>query len=732
MDKRTNQPVRVRLSKDAGVTNPEKLNVYVVDSSGKVIEEAPFKGYDVALKTPKQVLHAGGKLYIGAAFSKEAGIRQLTERHLLKSKAFEVGLQFNRENIVELIKVPRGIDIDFFPFRFCHITGHLNKFFNIDGQNKKHAVCHARVSIYEVDRFHFVLPNIPDYVVVDIRDWFRKTLREKVQLEIQPPIPPRPIVRAATPVIKDNLPLRLLKANQKLSNELKLKALPALPDEVQASLLSDSLQVVQSAIAANYRILYPYFCLYPLYHHWFYSKQLINTVESDCNGKFDTWYLILDNDQPDVYIKVEVLHEGNWVTVYDPGLPCGTRWDYACGTDINITLTDPRVAPCSCTPLEGDIVYVRRVGNGTSIRKIALHEASAQTPSPFSDVRGLTNNTGVEGNNYVSPFTQAFDFYVKFGDGFPNATTTHYRWKYRRITNQDLGDLPLGDFDFQQGPLSKAYTYPGDFMGTEVFYTGLFTMDQTVGSGKIYKIPNADAVVATGVAGARWETDDTASIRVNASGLPGGLYEFVMELTDSAGNTQAVSESVFQVDSLMASPPNPQSIPALSVDPEYLVRNLVGNVIGFRFLLRIDNDATSCEIFDAIVRSDTGSGTTTDTICGFATYNHLSPGQVLFRFDAHQPRNYAKYDFNVTKGNGTPGAAANVSGQVPEPSHIIIVNGVPANYQLSRTVANLLGSCTQAAFAENLYVTAYHTNGSERVHPYDSGDTAAFAIEPDA
>lgn len=725
-------PVRLRLSKEAGIANPERLRVYVVDTNGKVIEEAPFKGNEAALNTSKQVLHSGGKLYVGAAYSKDTGIRQLTERHLLKSKAFEVGLNFNRENIVDLVRLPGHLDLEFFPFRFCHITGHLSKYFNIDGQNKKHPVCHARVSLYEVDRFNFVLPDIPDYVVVDIRDWFRKTLREKVQLDIIPPIPPRPIVRAATPKAKDSLPLRLLKPDQKLTNELKLKALPALSEELQAGLQSEALDVVQQSILANYKILYPYFCLYPLYHHWFYTKQLISTVESDCNGKFDAWYLILDNDQPDVYVKVEVLYEGNWVTVYDPGLPCGTRWNYACGSDINITLTDTRVAPCSCTPLEGEIVFVRRVGNGTSIRKIALHASSAQTPSPFADVRGLTNNTGVEGNNYVSPFTQAFDFFVKFGDGFPGSTVSHYRWKYRRITNQDLGALPLGDFDYQQGPLSKAYTYPGDFMGTEVFYTGLYEMDQTVGSGKIYRIPNADAVAATGVAGARWEADDTASIRVNAAGMAGGVYEFVLELCDNAGNTQVVSDSVFQVDSLLTSPPNPLSTPAGSIDPAYLVRNGVGNVIGFRFLLRIDNEATSCEIFDAVVRSDSGAATTTDTICGFATYNHLSPGQVLFRFDAHQPRNYAKYAFNVTKGNGTPGAAANVSGQVPEPSHIILVNGSLTNYQLSRTVPNLLGSCSQAAFAENIYVTAYHTNGSERVWQYDSSDTAAFAIEPDA
>ncbi len=45
-------------------------------------------------------------------------------------------------------------------------------------------------------------------------------------------------------------------------------------------------------------------------------------------------------------------------------------------------------------------------------------------------------------------------------------------------------------------------------------------------------------------------------------------------------------------------------------------------------------------------------------------------------------------------------------------------------------LANLLGSCDEAAFAETLYVWAFHTNGTSRLENYDSSYVAAFAVKP--
>ncbi|MCH5688304.1 hypothetical protein LWM68_31010 [Niabella sp. W65] len=54
---------------------------------------------------------------------------------------------------------------------------------------------------------------------------------------------------------------------------------------------------------------------------------------------------------------------GAWETVYRPAIACNTRWDYVCGSEINISITDPRVTP-NCGPaLSGEAVWIRSIGN---------------------------------------------------------------------------------------------------------------------------------------------------------------------------------------------------------------------------------------------------------------------------------------------------------------------------------------------------------------------------------
>jgi hypothetical protein len=726
MEKETNSPVIVRLAKEAGTATPEKLRVYVVDSEGNTIEEASFKGYEARLKTDKATLHGRSKIYIGSELPKELGKVTVTEKLLKKSGAFEAVLHVSEANVIDIFRLPSDID-NYFRWRSCRVTGHLNKNFIIDGTLRNLPVCHARVHICEVDPIHIKWPVLPDIIFVDIRNRFRKIFQQKVELTPKPRIPD-PIGPVAG--VKQNLPLRMLKASSRAIDDVKVKALPTLSEQVQNGLLSDDILTVKETIRLNYRILYPYFCYWPLYYHWFYSCEEIATVYTDCNGKFESWYFIYNTtDQPDIYIWVEVCINGNWVTVYRPNIPCNTWWDYTCGSDINITLSHPGIKPCVCAPLPGSIVWVKRVGNGTSIRNIALHPSAASTPSPFADVRGLTNSTGVEGNNYVSPFTYDFAYYIQFGDGFPSATVTHFRWKYRRIANAGLGAV-TDSFHAQEGALTKSYTYQGtNASGDTVFYTGTLPLDVTLPGGKIYKIPHVEASVDTGIPTAEWD-QDTASLHVDASGMTNGLYEYVLELCDAAGNTQVVADPVFQVDSLLPSPPNSASIPARDVDSQYLIRNTAGNVIGFRFLIRIDNDKTTCAIGDATVLNMGGTGSTTDTECGFAQYQDRATGNMLLRFDADQPHRYASYSFYVEKGNNSPISAAGSSGQVPEPATTVTVNGSLTSYQVLVPLNTLLGSCTRASFAEHLSVTAWHTNGSQRIYQYDDSDIASFAIEP--
>lgn len=718
------KPLAVTLSEAAGIKKTEHLRVYAVGDTGKIIEQAAFKGLTAVFKTP-EVTKGNAKLYIAGSIPKELNAGKITERQLIRAGAYSVIKNLRIDNEIIVHRLPHDFT-EFLPFRFCRITGHLNKNFIIDSETRKLPVCDARVHICEVDPILILRPYIPDHIIIDIRDRFRLISDEFKRTGLIPKPVPEPI----RPIeFKPKINLRTIDKKNSLLKAAQLHSMPTISNEVLQNLSSNSLEVVKESLYNNYKILYPYFCLWPIFWPWLYFKHEIATVYTDCNGAFEAWYHHFGNaDQPDIYIWVEICINGTWTTVYRPSIPCHTRWNYVCGTDISITLTDPRIPLCVCDPLPGSIVWVKRAGNGTSIRRIALHAASGSTPSLFADCRGLTNSTGVEGNSYVSPFSQSFPLYVQFGSGFPSGAITHFRWKFRRIADVNLTPV-VEAFEYQEGALSKSYTYQGtNADGDTVFYTGNFPLDVTLSSGKIYKIPHAEASVDTGISTAEWN-QDTATIHINTADFSNGLYEFALELCDGAGNVQSVDDSVFQVDSLVASPPNPASTPAAGVNAAYVIKSGSLNT-AFRFVMRMDNDETTCEIFDAVVANADGTGTTTDTICGFAEYKSKVSGNVLFRFNAEQPHGYAHFSFGVTKGNGVPGAAFSLAGQVPEPSFTQTINGSPVNYQGNPTIGSLLGSCTEAAFAENLYVTAYHTNGSVRLQQYDSSDVAAIALKP--
>jgi hypothetical protein len=52
------------------------------------------------------------------------------------------------------------------------------------------------------------------------------------------------------------------------------------------------------------------------------------------------------------------------------------------------------------------------------------------------------------------------------------------------------------------------------------------------------------------------------------------------------------------------------------------------------------------------------------------------------------------------------------------------------NFTGDFAVGDLLGTCTQAAFAEVLWVRAKATNGWRRLHEYDDWTEWAFALAP--
>lgn len=224
---------------------------------------------------------------------------------------------------------------------------------------------------------------------------------------------------------------------------------------------------------------------------------------------------------------------------------------------------------------------------------------------------------------------------------------------------------------------------------------------------------------------AEWN-QDTYSVNVDSLNLNDGLYEFTFELLDANGNVIPLDKDIFVVDKKLGEASNPPDAPTITAfgRPEnYLLLNGANKAIGFRFAMRIDNDHCNAAINDALV-----DGNPTENLCGFGQYNDKTSSMATLGFAASHPQDFATYSFTVVKGNGHPAGPTNTGGYVTQAHDgYSVTNDV---YTKNVGVAAMLGVCDKAAFAENLYVRATHTNGNRRLEEYDRSATAAFAIEP--
>jgi hypothetical protein len=725
MKKATDTTVTLNVSKDL-IEQANGMFAWVFDKAGNLVEKQPIRSGRAQLKTGSAALRGQSTLYIAPDVPEVTGKRTSLERLLQQAGAYRPSLRLSN-NVLNVNILP---DLQNFFFKRCHITGGISKSFNLDGVATVQPVCNVRVHICEVDPIWLILPRLPDRDILDIRDGLLDKFVEKV-----PPIPD-PIGPVAGPILSRAANASVLSLKPTVTTNLTTTSLtttalnraaaPAVGTEVIAGLSSASVSTVREALLQNITALLPYLCLFPKRWPFLYRCDEIAVVQPDCNGRFEhTYFYFNTGDKPDIYIWVEANINGSWETVYRPPMACATRWDYLCGSDIHISLTDDRVHPCECAPMPGAVVWMKRVGNGVSIRNIR----QSNTPSAhLGNAIGLTNF--YSSSDYTSPFGSGFPFVVQFGSGYPSATVTHYRWKYRQVRSATLSPV-VDTWKTFEGGISKAYTYERvNSDGDTVFYTGSFKLGpEPSPNGSVYRIPHDEASVDVPTEPTAEWNQDTYSVNVDSLNLNDGLYEFLFELIDAAGNVVPQDKDVFVVDKLAGEIANPLDAPTITAfgRPEgYVLLNGATLATGFRFVLRVDNDVAVANIHNAQV-----DGSETETICGFGQYSDKATSQVTLIFEASQPQRFAHYSFSVVKGNGNPAGPTNTSGYVTQANNGYAYSAVDKLLSKDVAVSAMLGACNKAAFAENLYVAVTHTNGSRRLTEYDRSDTAAFAIEPE-
>ena len=753
MNNEIKTPVIIRLPKETDIKKIEKLYAYAVDKSGKIFDMAPFKGVEAILsKTDRNLFSGQTKIYI-AQGTPEPLISKANERMLVKAGAYQVIKKFSG-NFIDISHLTSKVLKPWHPGD-CHIIGDITNTITVNGKEVTGPVCHARVHLVEVEA-EFLYPHIP-ILYNRIPDWLIRELAMNIQEIIKNPNP-NPAVANDLAAVK-GVSMQSVNINRDFHQPKPIQNLPVLPPQVINGLTSPSLDIARKTLTDYHQLMHPYLCMWPKFWPYCYEWDEDNITYTDSNGHFDFLENTLTEDGPlNIYTWVEVQINNNWETVYRPAMPCHTLWNYPCGTPINIHLNNPHIAPCVTDPLPGDIIWMKKIGYGTSIRHIVRKRNDVEKPSLFDnkvvngvtvDARGLTNSIGIEGNSYVSPFSGSFPFFVQFGSGFPSSAATHFRWKYRRIADADFTAV-TEKFVFQVGSLPKQYTFEStDILGHSVFKTNIVELQDPV-SG-VYKIPHVQASVDTGIPSAEWD-QNTNSLNINTSGMPNGLYEFVFELYDAAGHVKHMPGDVFQIDHSLEHF-NEESTPATGIDLSYFVNDAPDLLHpeeerhGFSFLMRIDNDITTGNISPAAVLNQDGSVATTEPLCGFAQYESMSvvtdsttippttkilpmpKDKLLFIFTAQQAHCFAHYYFDVVKGDQNP-TTANIDDQVPERHNTEFTASGTKDYQKEEYLSEMLGTCTKAAFSERLRIFAYHTDGTVRRNDYDFESHAAIAVEP--
>lgn len=743
-------------------TKPEEdipLLAFLFTRDGKLINKTVVQKnnaeFDIGNLNPKE-------LRVFIAPSADQKIEEVTNLADLKRfKPYEALLNFDPKGNIKVLPIPAQL-LKLWNLRLCRIRGRVIKNFSIGTINQDRGLCHARVHICEVDLIRFWIDKIPDDIIkripeiVDGPNWPIPT--PDPSPEIITALNPQPLPPVATPVniltrgisninaiseslkkapsiapaVKELNESALNIQKGEISNPLATQLSPA----IKTQILSGNTNIIRKAIVDNFQLFHPWFCHLPWLWPYFYHCDEIKVVYTDQNGHFDTTYWYWWNgDQPDLYFWVEYLIDGVWTTVYKPSLPCNIYWNYACGSEVTIRVTDPRVRWECNIVVDGDIVWVKTIGDAASVVHIQQTDLNTVVQGKNFNRIGLSDVSVWASSNatgdYRRPFGGTLGFIIQFGSGLPANGMYYYRWSYRKIRNADLSAVPLTVPKSLHGgqTLYKSYTYEffdifgHKHIGSRAFQLGPVSKG---GNDDLYIIPPSfptSAPVSATEMSPLWN-QNTLSVNFDSAKFSNGVYEFYLELFNFAGNKlTAIPKQLFQV------PDYNTFAPSKDAPSQYLVPNGAANASAFKMVARIDNDKCEADIFKIKVN---GAEVATDC-CGFVPYPANANIEVSYR--AYHPQNLASFGFTLQKGtcnDPAQTALTNASGMVIGNAGVYTRDNVSI-YRHTFTPAQLLGICStdgKAAFAELLNLYALATNGSNQLSYLNDSALAAFALQP--
>lgn len=695
----------------AGVKEDEQAPetvAYAFDRTGELLDRSPVKGDTASLSLPEAVKGRTVRILLGPPLPEheEPRISLLRRR-----EAYERRIRVEPEEPHLRVRLPDPVWRHWW-FCTCTVRGRLIKReTQPDGTVRELPICHARVSICEVDRIPRLIWRLPDPLIFRLRDEVLGALGESF-VEPMPdiPIPQRPISPA-----REAVRLQGVEVERK-------------PD-VQALRLADSPDRLRRSLIDLSDLWRPYICywdwLYPFFYR--YDVDCLQTVEVDEEGRFETTiHYPCFGDKPDLYFEAEQLHGGTWETIYEPLLRCNIHWNYDCGEEVVLNVTDPSAVPCvpddPVDPPDDIAVWIMPYSiRGTKI----WGSPPSGDPAPAGWVKenGYTDYGGMLG----APFGGTLAFRMSQSFSVPSTAIAYYRWSFRKGSS--------GPWIHMDRPVFRHYVKdsPGELPSFPAYKLGPNTVN---GESDLFEFkphvpPAPDPGDPSGTV-TYWPTDNFAGDIHSAFwntrnlgpsvGAAAGQYQVRLEIFDEDGNQVSPGSGTF--DFIV-----PEGV---TTGHTILARAAQASEIvagAFVFNVHIDNNPCTA----TIDRPRLGTTAVTDR-CGFLRYpDKTTP--LTIAFHARHPNNHATFNFRIVRGStvlpNTLVAGEEVAAAGPGPYTGDGSGNFHNNFQLDDLLcgpADPTQCCTEAAFAERLYVRAKATNGAHRLSGYDASDLRAFAL----
>jgi len=758
--------IRFQVKFDGEPEQDIALRAWLFSSNGKLLSSAPVVKEEVVFDQKEPISGTPRILIAPQVEGRITEVKNIND--LARLKAYEPVINFDEKRGIRILPIPEYY-WRWWCWKFCRVRGRVVKDFDFNGVLQEKAICHARINIYEVDKICFWIHKVPNHIIDRIKQSF-----------IDGPVHPKP----GDPV--ENM--AAVASVKNIFSPLRQEAtLPVIHTEIRSKLLVNDNDLVRKAIVDHFDVLRPYFCWWPWFYPYFFKSDLITTVYSDTNGFFDTSFLhfycchsrrerfinTCCDSEPDLYFTIDYQINGVWTSVYKPCLPTSTIWNYACGSDITLRITDPRV-PWGChNQVPGSTVWIKSIGGGASVTHIEQSASSTTAPAyndtnfkplpsaPFRKIGLSDASFPYSPNTYRDnrrPFAGQLRLIVQFGSAFPANGIKYYRWSYLKTALADLS--PTGNTlykDIVVTEIRKSYQFefldaggvrrPG---GTASVKLGPFTVGA---QNNLFFIPpnllpgaSAPFLTNPAIELDPWWDYNTDTISFDTNTLEGdGLYDFKLELFDAAGNTVEAPKTEYNIP--VVSFPAPEWDPVLSIwrlsqqapDAYLTPGSTPANAAAYHMNVRIDNNPAEGDIYMVQILSGGDYIPTAANCCGFVQYDPAqfnNDNLLKITFKAKHIHNFADLSFGIQRGtcsDATQSAATNTNAMVMGDTN----NGYTRDastwvYEKTFSPATLLGTCSEeqkAAFAESLTVQPLAINGDGQVFGTVSA-IAAFAIEP--